>query len=139
MPTLLIVEDHPIVREPLSKLLRSEGFDVLTASNGGEALGLLYEHPIDLILLDVLMPRMHGVAFMEALRQDARFSQLSTIGLTGSFDPTQLARLRELGVETILSKGKFELSQLLNAIRAVLPHPTGGDFDASAGQSVGPC
>jgi CheY-like chemotaxis protein len=123
MCRILVVEDTQIVREPLSRLLRSEGFSVITAADGAEALAALNDvaQPVDLILLDVLMPRMDGVAFLSAMRSDARFRELPVIGLTGVSDSGRLARLRELGVKEIVHKVRFTFDGLLEDIRRHMP------------------
>lgn len=118
---ILVVEDTQIVREPLGRLLQSEGFEVLTAADGAEAMAALNEQPIDLVLLDVLMPRMDGVAFLCAMRSDARFREVPVIGLTGVSDTGRLARLRELGVKEIVHKVRFTFDGLLEDIRRHLP------------------
>jgi CheY-like chemotaxis protein len=123
MCRILVVEDTQIVREPLSRLLGSEGFQVLTAADGSEAMAALndLQQPVDLVLLDVLMPRMDGVAFLTAIRSDARFRDLPVIGLTGVSDSGRLARLRELGVKEIVHKVRFTFDGLLEDIRRHLP------------------
>ena len=120
---ILVVEDTQIVREPLSRLLRAEGFGVVTAADGSEAMAALHDvaQPIDLVLLDVLMPRMDGVAFLTMMRSDARFRELPVIGLTGVSDTGRLSRLRELGVKEIVHKVRFTFDGLLEDIRRHLP------------------
>ena len=127
MCRILVVEDTQIVREPLTRLLRSEGFQVLSAADGSEAMTALNDgqQPVDMILLDVLMPRMDGVAFLSAMRADARFRELPVIGLTGVSDTSRLARLRELGVKEIVHKVRFTFDGLLEDIRRHLPVPSG--------------
>jgi len=121
---ILVVEDAQIVREPLARLLKSEGFDVASAADGADAMAQMHDHGADLILLDVLMPRMHGVAFLEALRSDPRFKSTPVIGLTGISDTSRLNRLRELGVSTIVHKVRFTFDGLLAQIREHLPDQT---------------
>src|SRR5688500_10324058 len=60
---ILLVEDTPIVREPLARLLRDEGFQVIAAADGADAMMQLETQVVDLILLDVLMPHMNGLTF----------------------------------------------------------------------------
>lgn len=120
---ILVVEDAHVVREPLSRLLRCEGFEVAAAADGGEAMAILDAGGVDLVLLDVLMPRMDGVALLAALRGDARFKHLAVIGLTGISDTTKLARLRELGVSSIVHKVRFSFDALVEEIRRHLPEP----------------
>src|SRR3954471_13349351 len=71
MTLILIADDHPIAREPLARLLRHEGYETACAANGLEALELLRERRPDLILLDMMMPKMGGLAFLRALRRPA--------------------------------------------------------------------
>ncbi|MEO6437007.1 MAG: response regulator [Tepidisphaeraceae bacterium] len=112
-----MVEDAMIIREPLTRLLAAEGFEVFAAADGREAMAHLSEHAADLILLDVLMPRMDGVAFLSALRADPLLRHLPVIGLTGISDTSRLSRLRELGVVTILYKVRFTFDGLVEEIR----------------------
>jgi len=120
MFTILVVEDTPVIREPLVRLLQIEGFHTIAAANGNEAIQQLEHGKIDLVLLDVLMPRMHGIALLEHLRADARHADLPCIALTGSEDTAHKRRLRELGVVTILHKSRFSAERLLESIRGVL-------------------
>jgi len=121
---ILVVEDAHVVREPLSRLLTLEGFDVVAAADGNEAIAILEAHdsrPFDLVLLDVMMPRMNGVKFLEALRQSHRFAQLPVVALTGISDTTQLKRLRELRVSAIVHKVRFRYDDLVDEIRRHIP------------------
>lgn len=117
MCKILLIEDARIIREPLTRLLTGEGFEVFAAADGSEAMARLREQAADLILLDVLMPRMDGVAFLSALRADPLRRHVPVIGLTGISDTSQLSRLRELGVLTILHKVRFTFDGLVEEIR----------------------
>ena len=69
MRRILLVDDSAIAREPLARLLMYEGYDVLAASNGLEAIETLRGQSIDLLPLDVIMPKMNGIQLLESLRQ----------------------------------------------------------------------
>jgi CheY-like chemotaxis protein len=117
--TILVVDDHRITREPLARLLGYEGFDAVCAGNGVEALDALERSVApDLILLDLVMPKMDGVEFLQALRSDARWRSIPVIALTGSLDPRQLDRLQALGVAETIGKARFTVEQLLDRVRA---------------------
>jgi CheY-like chemotaxis protein len=118
---ILVVEDAQIVRDPLCRLLRTEGFQVLAAADGNEAMAALHQHAPDLVLLDVLMPRMDGLSFLSTMRADPRYKGLPVVGLTGTSDTGRLMRLRELGVSSIVHKVRFTFDGLLDEIRRHLP------------------
>ena len=115
--TILVVDDHPVTREPLARLLRYEGFETRCAANGVEALDLLGEAPADLILLDVVMPKMNGVDFLQNVRDDPRWRAIPVIALTGSMEPNIFARLHGLGAVEVMSKARFTVDELLDRIR----------------------
>ena len=122
--SILVVDDHPVTREPLAKLLRYEGFSATCAANGVDALAELERMPPpDLILLDVLMPRMNGVDFLQAVRADPRWRDIPVIALTGVMDPNQIQRLSELGVVDIMTKAKFTVDELFERVRAHVSAP----------------
>ena len=123
MYRILVVEDAQIVREPLARLLVSEGFDVASAADGVEAIAALETRPVDLILLDVLMPRMDGVKFLSILRGHERLKNVAVIVITGISDTFKLATLRELGVRSILHKVRFSFDGLVEEIRKQVGSP----------------
>ncbi|MFH1747677.1 MAG: response regulator, partial [Planctomycetota bacterium] len=79
---ILVVDDMPFCRETIAEILRREGFNVLCACDGVEALGMLKKEPVDGLLLDVMMPRMDGLTLLNSLRRDPRWSRLPVILLT---------------------------------------------------------
>ena len=121
MCIILVVDDHAVTREPLARLLQFEGFQTECAANGVEALAAVGRGRPDLILLDVMMPKMNGVDFLERLRRDADAGSVPVIGLTGVLDPNHLARLRELGVVDVMAKARFTVEQLLVCVRRHVP------------------
>ena len=121
MSRILVVEDYPITREPLVRLLRYEGYEVDCAANGIEAMHSLGRQVPDLILLDVVMPKMNGLALLEEIRQDSRLRHLPVIAITGSQDSAQIASVRSHNVRTVLDKSRFTVDQLLDEIERSLP------------------
>jgi len=119
MNKIFIIEDHPEVREPLARILKYEGYQTASAPNGAEALNMLGMIAPDLVLLDLVMPKMDGLRFLESLRGDERFAHLPVIVMTGQ-DGSAIARARELGVSAVISKVKFSVDGLLGQIRSQL-------------------
>ena len=115
--TILVIDDHAVTREPLARLLRFEGFEATCAANGVEALDALERETPDLILLDVMMPKMNGVDFLKVMRANPRWRAVPVVALTGSLDPRLLDRLCQLGVADVITKARFTVEQLLNRVR----------------------
>src|SRR5690242_1570736 len=107
MPTVLIVDDDARCREPVARMLRTDGYDVVRVANGKEALEALVEQRIDLILLDQLMPEMDGIEFLQKLRENQSFGELPVIMVSGLNDGTTIDRAQDLGVKDFLVKSRF--------------------------------
>src|SRR3954463_2921103 len=108
MSLILIADDPPIAPEPLARLLRLEGYETACAANGLEALDRVAERRPDLILLDMMMPKMTGLEFLRALA-DARpaASGVPVIVLTSVSDSPDVRRARALGVRDVILKAQF--------------------------------
>jgi DNA-binding response OmpR family regulator len=114
---VLVVDDDRNAVDILNRLLTKEGFTVQCAYGGREALSVVAAHPIDVILLDVMMPDMDGFQVCEALRKDERTREIPVILLTAKDDmETRVVGMR-LGVSEFLTKpiNKTELFQRLRA------------------------
>ena len=94
--SILIADDSPAMRKVIARVISMSGFDVgdvLTASDGLQALSLLKTHAVDLILTDINMPRANGEQLVRELRQDARLRKIPVVVV--STDATQ-ARLQQM-------------------------------------------
>ena len=80
--TVLVVDDEPNVREYLAQILRDADFNVLTASDGNEALELIRKQPPDFISLDLVMPGMSGQELLYELRKDQDLSRIPVLVVT---------------------------------------------------------
>jgi adenylate cyclase len=121
---ILIADDSPLVVMLLSNLLKSQGYQVATASDGVLAVQRAYSEQPDLILLDIFMPRMNGYQVCRLLKKDPTVAGLPVIILTGS-DEAGTAEFwsLETGADAFLVKGQ-EHEELLAAItRLMAEHP----------------
>jgi chemosensory pili system protein ChpA (sensor histidine kinase/response regulator) len=118
-PQVMIVDDSLTVRKITSRLLAREGFDVVTARDGVDALELLDEHTPDVILLDIEMPRMDGFEFARTIKADSRHSHIPIVMITSRTADKHRARARELGVDLYLGK-PFQEEELLRNLREML-------------------
>jgi CheY-like chemotaxis protein len=120
LKTILILDDEEVVRKVVRAMLEGQGYRVLEASEGAEALRLLGEERPDLILVDLTMPGMSGIKFVETLRKQVKMP-VPFIILTGT-DPSEIdiEKLSEaLGARSILQK-PFSRDELLEKIEGVL-------------------
>jgi len=113
---VLVVDDEPRYQRLLEANLRTEDHDVLTAGNGLEALDVFSANPIDLVLLDVMMPKLDGFATLQRLRE---FSNVPVIILTAKGEEQDRVRGLDLGADDYLVK-PFSATELLARVRAVL-------------------
>ena len=104
-PTLLVVDDNEDNRYTLTRRLSREGFsNIATATNGREALELLRAKPIDLVLLDIMMPDMNGYEVLEHLKADPQLQHIPVIMISAVDEIESVIRCVELGAEDYLSK-----------------------------------
>jgi DNA-binding response OmpR family regulator len=114
--TVLIVDDHGSVRTLLTEYLSAAGFQVLAADNGVTALDVVQRAEPDLVLLDIMMPRMDGFEFLRALRKDR---STPVILLTARLAESDKVVGLELGADDYVTK-PFGMRELVSRIRAVL-------------------
>jgi DNA-binding response OmpR family regulator len=117
MPTrILIVDDEPRYLRLLEANLLTKEYEVYTASDGEEALESFSANPVDLILLDIMLPRMDGFAVCQRIRQ---FSNVPIIMLTAKGEEQDRVRGLDVGADDYLVK-PFSAMELLARVRAVL-------------------
>lgn len=123
MPTVLVVDDMAVFREPIAAALRHYGYETLSAADGREALDQTRAHRPDLILLDVAMPVMDGLAFLEKLRADADIAKTPVILLTAVTERDYVLKARALGASSYLLKSQFSLTELLERVTRLAGPP----------------
>jgi cyclic di-GMP phosphodiesterase len=116
---ILVVDDDPMIVDVLTRFLWREGYNVITAGNGVEALEQVQRHQPDLILLDVTMPEMDGFTACRQLKEDERTALIPITMLTGLDDREHRMRGIEAGADDFLTK-PFEQSILRARIRSQL-------------------
>jgi DNA-binding response OmpR family regulator len=113
---VLVVDDEPRYLRLLEANLRTEDYEVFSATDGEEALESFSANPVDLILLDVMLPRMDGLAVCQRIRQ---FSNVPIIMLTAKGEEQDRVRGLDVGADDYLVK-PFSVMELLARVRAVL-------------------
>ncbi len=117
MTTVLVVEDDPAILRGLADNLRFEGYDVITAADGETGYRLQAERKPDLILLDLMLPRMNGLEFCRKLR--AAGIQTPVLMLTARSEESDRVLGLDLGADDYMAK-PFSVRELMARVRALL-------------------
>ena len=129
--TILIIEDELKIRFLLRDYLKSEGFNVLEASDGDEGIFVFKNNKIDLILLDIMMPKIDGITVLETIRT---VSDLPIILLTAKGQEEDKLFGYEMGADDYVTK-PFSPKILIAKIKALLKRTTNNDLDFSPNQN----
>jgi two-component system, OmpR family, response regulator len=116
MASILIVDDDPHIRKLLNVLLRSEGFTVFEATNGIEAISVFEDKKIDMLIIDLMMPKMDGFELCREIRNNY---DLPIIMLTAKGETEQKVRGFKLGTDDYIVK-PFEPVELVVRVKALL-------------------
>src|SRR5262245_60929782 len=118
-PTLLVIEDDPDIVEVVRYNLEREGFRVLVASAGDAGLAEARRAPPDLVVLDLMLPGLDGLAVCRALRADPATAALPVLMLTAKGEETDVVVGLEMGADDYLTK-PFSPRELVARVRALL-------------------
>ena len=116
---ILLVDDEPIVLEPLKERLEKEAFEVISSSQGLEALNLARKESPDLIVLDLMLPSVDGFKICRLLKFDEKFKNIPIIVLTGRRREGDKSLAEEVGADSYISK-PFETPFLMGKINELL-------------------
>ncbi len=118
-PRILIVDDHEDNLDLLRMMLGSQGYAIETANDGLQALAMVRQQPPDLILLDVMMPRMSGYEVVEAIRAEANIGYIPIMLITAKQDLSDKVKGLNVGADDFLPK-PVQSAELIAKVRALL-------------------
>jgi DNA-binding response OmpR family regulator len=101
---VLVVDDNEMNRDMLSRRLERQGYQAIMAEDGVQALEMLPQHPIDLVLLDIMMPRMNGYEVLEKAKQDPALRHIPIIMISAVDDLDSVVKCVEMGADDYLFK-----------------------------------
>ncbi len=113
---ILLVEDEEIMIDLLEKKLTQKGYETSVARDGQEGLKLMRETTPDLILLDIIMPKMGGFEVLERMQKDKELKKIPVIIISNSGQPVELDRVKKLGVKDWLIKTEFDPQEVIDKV-----------------------
>ncbi|OGM21232.1 hypothetical protein A2714_05495 [Candidatus Woesebacteria bacterium RIFCSPHIGHO2_01_FULL_38_9] len=117
---ILIVEDDPVLLKMYSEKFSFEGFKVLNARDGEEALKVSMGDNVDIILLDIMLPRMSGTDFLAILRQNPKGKSIPVVALTNLTADEERQKAIKLGVEEYLVKAMQTPEKVVEIVKKYL-------------------
>jgi len=117
--SILVVDDEPNFLDNIRLALEAEGYRVLSAGNGVEALAVLHSQPVNLILADIAMPDMNGYRLYERVRERPQWLTIPFVFLTARKLDSDIRYGKELGVDGYLTK-PIRVADLLAVVRGKL-------------------
>jgi DNA-binding response OmpR family regulator len=116
---ILIVDDEPSIVVPIQFLMEQQGYSVLVAENGEDALDIIYKYKPDLILLDIMLPRIDGYEVCEIVRLDPRYRDIKIIFITAKGREVEIAKGLALGADAYITK-PFSNTELVSQVKELL-------------------
>ena len=120
MPKIMIVEDEEVLRSAYVNVFTYENFEVVEAPNGKVALDSMSANAPNVIILDVLMPVMNGIEFLQAVDIPVNYPHTKILVLSNLSDKETIEQVINLGAALHLVKSSLSPSQLVDAVRNLL-------------------
>ena len=116
---ILIVDDEPNVVVPIQFLMEQQGYDVMTAERGEDALDLIYQYKPDLVLLDIMLPGIDGYEVCEIVRLNPDYRDVKIVFFTAKGRETEIAKGLALGADAYITK-PYSNAELVAKVKELL-------------------
>lgn len=123
MAKILFIEDDPLIVKIYSTRLKADGHEVFSAENGEEGLKVIGECRPDVVVLDVMMPRMDGFAVLEHLRSMDTYKNIPILMYSNLNNEEEIVRAKKAGVTEFIVKANLSPTQMVVKIEQYLPAP----------------
>jgi DNA-binding response OmpR family regulator len=120
MKKILFVEDETSLQKAFGTILKDKGYDVISAFDGETGLKLAKEVKPNLIILDLILPKVHGFEVLKKLKEEKETQQIPVIVLTNLEDMENVGKALELGAMSYLVKAQYSLEEILEKIKKAL-------------------
>lgn len=113
---IIIIEDEELMLDLLQTKLTKEGYEISIARNGEEGLRVMREVKPDLVLLDIVMPKMSGLEVMEEMAKDKEIKDIPVIIISNSGQPVEIDKAQKLGAKDWLVKTEFDPQEVVDKV-----------------------
>ncbi len=120
MKKILFIEDESALQKTFGEILRQEGCEMISALDGETGLRLAETEKPDLILLDLILPKVHGFDVLKQLKENKTTKEIPVIVLTNLEKMGDIERAIELGAKTYLVKANYSLEEVIGKIKSAL-------------------
>ena len=120
MKKILFIEDESALQKTFRDILSQEGYEMISALDGETGLSLVKTKKPDLILLDLILPKIHGFEILKKLKEDLETKKIPIIVLTNLEGIGDVDKALELGATTYLVKARYSLEEVVEKIRKTL-------------------
>ena len=114
---ILLIEDEEVMIDLLQRKITQEGYEIRVARNGEEGLAAMKEKKPDLVLLDIIMPKMEGFEVMEHMQADKDLKKIPVIVISNSGQPVEIDRAQKMGARDWLIKTEFDPQEVIEKIK----------------------
>ena len=114
---ILFVEDEPSLQKAIGEVLTQEGYEIITAPDGEEGVKLTKQDGIDLILLDLILPKKDGFEVLKEIKEDEKTKNIPVIVLTNLEGTGDVEKALSLGATTYLVKANYELEDVVKTVK----------------------
>ena len=118
--TILFIEDESSLQKTFSDILGPEGYEITSALDGEIGLRLAKTKNPDLILLDLILPKVHGFEVLKELKTDPKTKEIPVIVLTNLEEMGDVEKALELGATTYLVKAQYTLEEVVEKIKKII-------------------
>ena len=116
---ILIVDDEPSIVIPIQFLMEQQGYSVIVAENGEDALDIIHKYKPDLVLLDIMLPGIDGYEVCEIVRLNPKYRHIKIIFLTAKGREVEIAKGMALGADAYITK-PFSNADVVSKVKELL-------------------
>lgn len=120
MKKVLFIEDEPALQRTLTIALKEAGFDALSAFDGETGLNMAKNEKPDIVLLDLIIPKMDGFTVLENLKKDEATKNIPVVVLTNLEATEDVEKVVGLGATTYLVKANYDISEIVAKVKEIL-------------------